>query len=81
MQKIEEQSTWRPIGTAALKRRISVYRRARDRAVLRSPERFKDSHPDVWRSTLEQAVASSVARVDQSGQIRLVKEWRATEES
>ena len=81
MQKTEEQSTWRPIGTAALKRRISVYRRARDRAVLRSPERFKDSHPDVWRSTLEQAVASSVARVDQSGQIRLVKEWRATEES
>ena len=81
MRKTDDRAAWKPIGSAALKRRVSVYERARDRAVLRSPERFADSHPEVWRTTLKRAVASSVARVDETGQIRLVKEWRATKES
>ena len=40
----------------------------------RAPERLRDRFADVWPTTVKQAVASGVARFDDDGQLRLVKE-------
>jgi SAM-dependent methyltransferase len=63
-----------PIGRDALEQRIAAYRRARDRAVLRAPERVRHRFADVWDATVERAVASDVARFDERGDLRLVKQ-------
>jgi SAM-dependent methyltransferase len=65
---------WTRITHKALDRRISAYRRARDRAVLRAPERVRHRFADVWPATVERAVASGVARFDDRGQLRIVKD-------
>ena len=53
--------------------RIAAYRRARDRAVLRAPERVRVRFDSVWQSTIERAVASGVAQFDDKGELRIVK--------
>lgn len=73
MKKVDEPS-WSPITAKALGRRIEAYQRARDRAVLRVPERARPRVAEVWSATVERAVASGVARFDDQGQLRLVKE-------
>ena len=55
-------------------RRIAAYRRARDRAVLRAPAALRTRFAPVWESTVERAVASGVARFDDKGELRIVKE-------
>jgi hypothetical protein len=69
-----ESADWTPISHADLEKRISRYQRARDRAVLRAPERLRGRFADVWSVTVERAVASGVARFDDGGQLRIVKE-------
>jgi len=70
-----EVPDWMPVSQADLQRRISLYQRARDRAVLRAPEQFRPRFADVWSVTVERAVASGVARFDDGGQLRIVKEY------
>ena len=65
---------WRPITDADRARRIAAYHRARDRAVLRVPERIRSRFVDVWPATVGRAVASGVARFDEKGELRIVKE-------
>jgi SAM-dependent methyltransferase len=65
---------WRPIGDADRARRIAAYHRARDRAVLRIPERIRSRFAEVWPATVGRAVASGVARFDDKGDLRIVKE-------
>jgi SAM-dependent methyltransferase len=65
---------WKPISDADRARRIAAYHRARDRAVLRIPERIRSRFADVWPSTVGRAVASGVARFDDKGDLRIVKE-------
>jgi len=74
MRRVEGPD-WRPISPADLEMRISRYQRARDRAVLKAPERLRARFADVWSVTVGRAVASGVARFDDGGQLRLVKEY------
>ena len=53
---------------------IAAYQRARDRAVLRTAGRVRDRFATVWASTVERAVATGVARFDDKGELRIVKE-------
>jgi hypothetical protein len=57
-----------------LAQRIAAYRRARDRAVLRSPAVVRERFGPVWEATIERAVAAGVARFDDKGDLRIVKE-------
>jgi SAM-dependent methyltransferase len=70
-----EAPDWTPVSKAHLEKRVDLYRRARDRAVLRAPERLRSRFSDVWSVTVERAVASGVARFDDGGQLRIVKEF------
>ena len=74
MRKVESPD-WTPVAQEHLEKRIDLYRRARDRAVLRAPERLRGRFADVWSVTVERAVASGVARFDDGGQLRIVKEY------
>jgi SAM-dependent methyltransferase len=74
MRKVEAPDRTR-IPPADLERRIDLYRRARDRAVLRAPEGLRARFADVWSVTVERAVASGVARFDDEGQLRIVKQY------
>ena len=72
MRRVDEPA-WTPISQPSLEKRIGLYRRARDRGVLRAPETVRARFADVWSATVERAVASSVAQFDDGGQLRLVK--------
>jgi hypothetical protein len=72
MRKVERPQ-WEPISPTALEKRIRLYQRARDRAVLKVPDRLRDRFADVWPATVERAVASGVARFEENGTLRLVK--------
>jgi SAM-dependent methyltransferase len=74
MRRVETPD-WTPVSHADLKQRISRYQRARDRAVLRAPERLRGRFADVWSVTVERAVATGVARFDDGGTLRIVKEF------
>jgi len=74
MRRIEDPD-WTPVSKTDLEQRINRYQRARDRAVLRAPERLRGRFADVWSVTVERAVASGVARFDDGGQLRIVKEY------
>ncbi len=74
LMKKTDRPVWHPISEKALGRRISAYQRARDRAVLRVPERVRGRFAAVWGATIERAVASDVARFDDRGELRLVKD-------
>jgi len=74
LMKKTDAPVWSPISAKALDRRIGAYRRARDRAVLRVPERARSRFSDVWPETVERAVASGVARFDDRGELRIVKD-------
>ena len=65
-----EQPQWTPIADDERARRIGAYCRARDRAVLRAPERVRARFAAAWPATIERAVASGVARFDQNGTLR-----------
>lgn len=69
-----ERPRWSPISSDQLDARIASYRVARDRAVLRAPERLRSRFAAAWPATVERAVASGLARFDESGALRLVKE-------
>ena len=73
MRRVDEPA-WTPISQVTLEKRIGLYRRARDRGVLRAPDVLRARFADVWPATVERAVASGVARFDDGGQLRLVKE-------
>jgi SAM-dependent methyltransferase len=73
MRKVDVP-VWTPVSQVTLEKRIGLYRRARDRGVLRAPEAVRARFADVWPATVERAVASGVARFDDGGQLRLVKE-------
>ena len=74
MRRVEAPD-WTPVSQPHLEKRIDLYRRARDRAVLRAPEPLRSRFSDVWSVTVERAVASGVARFDDEGQLRIVKEF------
>ena len=57
-----------------LDRRLAAYRRARDRAVLRAGATRRGRFAQVWDSTIERAVATGVARFDDKGELRVVKD-------
>ena len=65
---------WTPMAEDERVRRVAAYRRARDRAVLRAPDRVRPRLASVWPATVERAVATGVARFDEKGELRLVKE-------
>jgi SAM-dependent methyltransferase len=69
-----ESSKWTPIPEDERDSRISAYFRARDRAVLRSPARVRPRFAAAWPATVQRAVASGVARFDDKGELRIVKE-------
>jgi SAM-dependent methyltransferase len=73
MRRIQEPR-WTPISENDRSRRIAAYQRARDRAVLRTSGRVRARFAAVWASTVERAVASGVARFDDKGELRLVKD-------
>jgi SAM-dependent methyltransferase len=68
-----EPPCWTPIPENERAERIAAYRRARDRAVLRAPDRVRPRFASVWPATVERAVASGVARFDEHGELRIVK--------
>ena len=73
MRRVEEPR-WTPISPEERSLRIAAYQRARDRAVLRTAGRVRDRFATVWASTVERAVATGVARFDDKGELRIVKE-------
>ena len=73
MRRVEEPR-WTPISPEERSQRIAAYQRARDRAVLRTAGRIRDRFTAVWASTVERAVASGVARFDDKGELRIVKD-------
>jgi SAM-dependent methyltransferase len=73
MRRLEEPR-WTAISEDHRSRRIAAYQRARDRAVLRTSERVRGRFAAVWSSTVERAVASGVARFDDKGELRIVKD-------
>jgi SAM-dependent methyltransferase len=74
LARATERRTWTPIAPDQLRARIAAYQRARDRAVLRMPEPVRARVASTWSTTVERAVASGLARFDQNGALRLVKE-------
>ena len=68
-----EHPQWTPVSSDERAGRIAAYCRARDRAVLRAPQRLRSRFGGVWAATVERAVASGVARFDEHGELRLVK--------
>jgi SAM-dependent methyltransferase len=68
-----EQPRWTPLPEEERASRIAAYYRARDRAVLRAPQRIRPRFGDVWTSTVQRAVASGVAQFDENGELRIVK--------
>ena len=65
---------WEPVSSHVLEKRVRSYQRARDRAVLKAPERLRRRFADVWPATVERAVVSGVAQFDEAGRLRIVKE-------
>ena len=70
-----EPGEWTPIPDDERRRRIAAYGRARDRAVLKAAVHLRPRFADVWPATVERAVATGVARFDDRGELRIVKEW------
>ena len=68
-----DQPKWAPLPDDERTKRIAAYRRARDRAVLRAPDRIRNRFESVWAATVERAVAHGVARFGEDGELRLVK--------
>lgn len=73
MRRVEE-ARWSPIAPNDLSQRIAAYQRARDRAVLRTAGRIRERFSSVWAATVERAVATGVARFDDEGALRIVKD-------
>ena len=69
-----DRRDWAPIPAAQLTDRIAAYQRARDRAVLRLPERIRPRVAASWPAAIERAVATGVAQFDETGSLRVVKE-------
>jgi len=69
-----EPADWTPMPDAERMRRIAAYHRARDRAVLRAAVHLRPRFAAVWPATVERAVATGVARLDDKGELRIVKE-------
>jgi SAM-dependent methyltransferase len=67
---------WPRIPAEALAERVAAYQRARDRAVLRAPERVRERFADVWPDTIERAMSAGLAGFDEAGALRLVKDGR-----
>jgi SAM-dependent methyltransferase len=68
-----DRPAWTPIAPEQRDARIAAYRRARDRAVLRAPEQIRPRFAADWPATVERAVATGIARFDETGALRLVK--------
>ena len=68
-----EQPRWTPMPDEERSRRVTAYCRARDRAVLRAPDRVRPRFAGVWPATVARAVATGVARFDDKGELRIVK--------
>jgi SAM-dependent methyltransferase len=69
-----DHPAWTPISRSDLEKRIAAYNRARDRAVLRAATAVRPRFALAWQSTVERAVATGVARFDEKGELRLVKD-------
>ena len=68
-----EPPAWRPMSPDERDTRIARYQQARDRAVLRVPEALRPRVARVWPGTVERAVASGLAVLDEAGGLRLLK--------
>ena len=62
-----------PIGEGAFGQRLKSYRRARDFAILRAPEKVRHYFKDEWSGVVERAVSEGTAEVDSKGNLRILK--------
>ncbi len=69
-----ETIDWTPMPSDAREARIAAYRHARDRAVLRAPDHVRARFAEQWPVTVERAVAAGLARFDEQGALRIVKD-------
>ncbi len=74
LAKAVERPSWQPMRRDERASRVARYQRARDRAVLRVPEAVRPRFAGAWQATVERAVASGIAVLDERGGIRIVKQ-------
>lgn len=65
---------WRPMPVEERNRRVSDYSLARARAILRAPKTLRNRFGAVWEDAVVQGVAAGIARLDDKGRIRLIKD-------
>ncbi len=63
---------WEPMAVADLERRVGAYAAARDRAILRLPERLRGRFGAEWEDVLARALARGDVDIDRQGRMRLL---------
>jgi hypothetical protein len=66
-------SPWAAMTAPERDRRVQAYRDARDRAILRLPERLRGLFASEWEDAVGRALARGDADFDERGRVRLVR--------
>jgi 2-polyprenyl-3-methyl-5-hydroxy-6-metoxy-1,4-benzoquinol methylase len=65
---------WTPMPVEERNRRIRAYSLARTRAILRAPKTVRDRFGAVWEDAIAEGVIAGIARFDEKGRLRLLKD-------
>ena len=65
---------WTPMSVEERNRRARAYSLARARAILRAPKSVRSRFGAVWEDALAEGVAAGIARFDEKGRLRLIKD-------
>lgn len=65
---------WTPMSVEDRNRRVRAYSLARTRAILRAPKSVRGRFGAVWEEAVAEGVAAGIARLDEKGRIRLIKD-------
>lgn len=68
-----DQAVMTPVRTGALDQRLGRYRAARDRGILRLPDRVRERFAAEWPQVIERAFAAGHVDFDDAGRLRMVK--------
>lgn len=66
------EPAWTPMSDAERVRRVEAYARARDRAILKLPERARPRLADQWRGAVERGLGAGTLDFDKKGHLRFV---------
>jgi SAM-dependent methyltransferase len=71
--RLDPEVEMEPIPPPELEKRLTAYRRARDRSIISADERVRSIFQSEWPDLVTRAVGEGLAYVDGRGKVRLVK--------